>query len=133
MTPGDLGIVRSEPRRADDPEAADFTPLRRGSSNGIDVGFGKWHLTAAGPLAIVCLIAMLSVGTSIYMSWWGFDKIGKLLEQSNRDHRAMVTAQDLTACIVSMSVLDRERTRDIRNRNDFIRLCPWLRVDLPAQ
>jgi hypothetical protein len=128
----DASIVRSEPRRAADPEDADFTPLRRGSSNGIDVGFGRWHLTAAGPLAIVAFIAMLSVGTSIYMSWWGFDKIGKLLEQSNRDHRAMVTAQDLTACIVSMSVLDRERTRDINKRQDFIRLCPWLRVESSA-
>ena len=112
-------------RHNDEEPDADYSRFRK--NDGISVGWGKGQLRATGPFAIVAICVVLTMSVLIYVNWKGFQDIHGLLGQSLSQHENMVRSQDITACVVSLSVSDRVYTRNLTTKEDFARLCPWLR------
>ena len=89
-------------------------------NNGIDIGYRGIHGVIRGPLAIIALLFGVVGGALVYVNYDGFRDVRALLRQSSADH-------DLLSCVVSLTLKEREKLREMRTRSEFQQLCPWLR------
>lgn len=125
---GVVGNLVAQLRPANEGEYPhEASPSGRSLGNGIDMEWKSIHARVTGPLAIMALLFGLVGSGMIYVTKQGFAEQAGLLREAIQDHREIVASQDLTACIVSLPMIDRQRFRSYTKREDFQLECPWLR------
>ena len=113
------------------------TPERSETSDSVEFGFGNRVLRTRGLGTLILLSVLFVAGAGLYTEWRleqvtqsGLEAIVRELTENRRvgklEHRDIEATLDRQACLLTMTMPERERFRSTFNVGAWSRWCPWI-------
>jgi hypothetical protein len=88
--------------------------------------WGDKGLSVRGVGVIVFLMWLALIGSNLYAGYRLEQAFRGSAAQGGSEHHAMTRANEQTACVVSMTLADREKFRAEFRPGAWSRWCPWI-------
>ena len=109
------------------------------AGNGIDIGFGRAHISARGHLTVFVLSIIAVIGSILYAGYRQEQTLGAIWgaltharDQQRDEHTAIARNQDIIACFLLIPQDERKLLSEHYSPELLMLKCPFVAAPTPA-